>query len=65
MLQPDKQNTSAEFINFPARNFHGAAIIDTNGKEMPITELMVNQALDALVNYLPHCTHPLSTLLNR
>jgi len=65
MQQQDKQNISAEVINFPARNFHGAAIIDINGEETPITELMVNQALDSLVNCLPNYTHPLSSPLNR
>lgn len=30
------------------QNFHGAAIIDRNGREIPITESMVRQALAML-----------------
>lgn len=30
------------------RNFHGAALIGADGREVPITEEMVNQSLEAL-----------------
>lgn len=30
----------------PEADFHGAAIIDENGKEVPITETMVQQACE-------------------
>ena len=31
-------------------DFHGAAIIDASGREIPITEEMVQQACDKLAN---------------
>lgn len=51
---------SADVIHFPVRNFHGAAIIDENGIETPITETMVDDAIDQLINYLPSWLNPLS-----
>jgi hypothetical protein len=32
----------------PAVDFHGAAVIDENGKEVPITEEMILTAFDSL-----------------
>jgi hypothetical protein len=51
---------TANVIQFRARNFHGAAIIDENGKEIPITEKMINEAISQMIDYLPHWTNPLS-----
>ncbi len=33
-----------------AADFHGAAIIDANGREIPITEEMVQEACDKLAS---------------
>lgn len=33
-----------------SRNFNGAAVIDSTGREIPITEDMVQQALHALID---------------
>ena len=44
----DNQQSAATFINF-----HGAAIIDANGNETPITEAMVQQALQYLIEPQP------------
>jgi hypothetical protein len=32
----------------PGKNFHGAAIIDEQGREIPITEAMIQQAFQRL-----------------
>jgi len=32
----------------PGKNFHGAAIIDEQGREVPITEAMIQQAFQRL-----------------
>lgn len=51
---------SANVIQFRTRNFHGAAIIDEHGKETPITEKMINEAIEGLVDHLPNWKNPLS-----
>lgn len=51
---------SADVIQFRARNFHGAAIIDEHGKEIPITEKMINEAIESLIDHLPNWQNPLS-----
>ncbi|MCV6614136.1 MAG: hypothetical protein OIF35_04095 [Cellvibrionaceae bacterium] len=60
----DKPLTSAKILPFPRRNFHGAAIIAEDGTETPITEAMVEEAIDKLIHYLPSWLHPLSTPAN-
>lgn len=56
---------TAEIIEFPRRNFHGAALVEADGTETPITECMVDEAIDSLINYLPNWLHPLSAPANR
>ncbi len=50
---------SSNIVHFRIRDFHGAAIIDECGKETPITEKMVNEAIETLINHLPNWQHPL------
>ena len=40
--------TSATLAELPADDFHGAAVIDENGKEVPITEEMILTAFERL-----------------
>lgn len=40
---------SGEKKQDPAVDLHGAAIIDKDGKEVPITESMLNEAFDKLI----------------
>ena len=47
-----------------AHNFHGASIIDENGKEIPITEPMVQSACNKLVR-VSEFYQRLSKCLNR
>ncbi|WP_455196322.1 PA1571 family protein [Kaarinaea lacus] len=47
-----KQNTNprkAETQNLPGANFHGACIITESGKEIPITEQMLQKAFADLI----------------
>jgi hypothetical protein len=38
----------SELGDLPAVDFHGAAVIDESGKEVPITEEMILTAFDSL-----------------
>ena len=40
--------TSATLAELPADDFHGAAVIDEHGKEVPITEEMILTAFERL-----------------
>lgn len=64
MSKPEATPPTAQVISFPRRNFHGAAIIEDDGTETAITEAMVDEAIDRLVNYLPNWLHPLSAPMN-
>ncbi len=37
-------------LSASTRNFHGAALIDAEGNEIPITEAMIQQACQVLEN---------------
>lgn len=46
---PDNEQTTREANQEkPEVDFHGAAIIDEKGREIPITEEMIQQACDEL-----------------
>jgi len=45
--QPASEETSEQP---PASNFNGAAIIDSKGQEVPITESMIVEAFDRIGN---------------
>lgn len=45
--QPPSQETTEQS---PAGNFNGAAIIDSRGQEVPITESMIVEAFDKIEN---------------
>ncbi len=42
------QHTAAHLSTQPMTDFHGAAIIDDSGREVPITEDMVQNACQSL-----------------
>lgn len=48
MSQPTSRN-STSLVPAHAADFHGASIIDTNGKEIPITEAMIQESLGHLI----------------
>lgn len=64
MSEQEAKQPNAKVIPFPRRNFNGAAIIEDDGTETPITEAMVDEAIDRLINYLPNWLHPLSAPAN-
>lgn len=64
MSKPEATTPNAKVIAFPRRNFHGAAIINDDGTEIAITEAMVDEAIDRLVNCLPNWLHPLCAPVN-
>ncbi len=43
----------------PGKDFHGAAIIDEHGREIPITEAMIQQAFQRLENSWYYPARPL------
>ena len=49
--KPETANSDKEQAeNTPSPDFHGAAIIDDEGNEIPITEEMIKKACDDLDN---------------
>lgn len=50
----NQNDYAGKVSNQPSIDFHGAAFIDTKGKEIPITEEMIQQACQQVQQSCPH-----------
>ncbi|PCJ22211.1 MAG: hypothetical protein COB04_00180 [Gammaproteobacteria bacterium] len=54
-LQRSQDAANSNAVN---DSFNGATVIDQEGKETPITEIMIQDALDQLESYTPYQSIP-------